>query len=70
MDCPNCGAKSLISDTRTIDRVTYRRRKCSKCKYLFYTEEIENDAARDALNRVYHENLTRRRAEKKERATV
>lgn len=39
MNCPVCDAKSLVMETRGDDMSIHRRRKCTSCGHLFYTQE-------------------------------
>ncbi len=41
MTCPVCGEKAGVIDVVSEIDCTYRRRKCVKCGYSFYTEEVE-----------------------------
>lgn len=44
--CPECGGKTKVTDSRKnfkINNVTYRRRKCLKCGFVFSTYEIGDD---------------------------
>lgn len=47
--CPKCDNKTLVVESRIVDDVVVRKRKCKTCGDVFYTEEIE------VLN---HETLT------------
>tara|TARA_Y100001972_G_C7504438_1_gene255156 strand:+ start:55 stop:435 length:381 start_codon:yes stop_codon:yes gene_type:complete len=42
MKCPNCSSVNSFStlDTRANDEDILRRRKCKKCEYVFWTQEI------------------------------
>ena len=39
MECPVCGEKSIVMETRKTFESVHRRRKCVKCGHLFYTQE-------------------------------
>ena len=41
MTCPNCGGKTRTTDTAAVYGSVLRRRKCSGCGYVFFTEEVE-----------------------------
>lgn len=50
MNCPKCGGKTSVEDSRTLDDVVARKRMCKECGHWFYTEEIEvvnNDTLRE-----------------------
>ena len=40
MECPKCGKKAKVIDSRPYIGGVYRRRKCTSCDYQFYTEEF------------------------------
>ena len=42
MTCPICGAKTRVVDCRKDCETVVRRRKCTECGYIFYTEETES----------------------------
>jgi transcriptional regulator NrdR family protein len=39
MNCPECGAPSIVTDTRLVEGQRHRRRKCPK-NHKFYTNEV------------------------------
>ena len=41
MECPECGEKTKVVETRPYAGAVYRRRKCLECNFIFYTEETE-----------------------------
>ena len=41
MTCPYCGENAPVVRSRKSADVVCRKRRCSKCKYVFYTEEVE-----------------------------
>ena len=51
MDCVKCGGATKITDTRRVDHVTYRARKCFECGHKFYTKEVETD--RSGIDEYY-----------------
>lgn len=55
MICPNCGKKTKVTDTGTMNKTIYRRRQCKSCNYVFCTEEFvpnDQDKTRNALSSV------------------
>lgn len=59
MHCPKCeNLKTHIADTvyNEVDDEFYRKRKCPRCKHIFYTVEFiveENDEFRKQWNKHY-----------------
>lgn len=53
MNCPSCGAVTLVTDSRTDTGLpgdpVRRRRKCGKCDHRFSTIELSFDEARAVL---------------------
>lgn len=43
MECPNCGEKSKVVDSRKVELNVFRVRECKTCGLRFYTEETEID---------------------------
>ena len=41
MECPQCGCKTKVLDSRPYAGTVYRERKCTECNFRFWTEEIE-----------------------------
>ena len=41
MLCPECNSKTRVTDSRVVEDVVVRKRKCKKCNCVLYTEEIE-----------------------------
>ena len=39
MNCPKCGGRTLVDDTRKSRGMVLRSRRCMKCKHKFYTKE-------------------------------
>lgn len=39
MNC-SCGGETLVAETRIIEGIIRRRRKCKKCEYVFWTKEV------------------------------
>lgn len=39
MNCPKCGDKAKVMETRQINECRIRRHRCKSCRYLFYTRE-------------------------------
>ena len=66
MNCPNCKSKTNVIDVRSRGDVTARKRMCPKCKYVFYTKEVEeggHEAFKHAWKMMIYE-----RARKKEKS--
>lgn len=43
MECPECGGKTSVINSREVEANVFRARECKKCKHRFYTEEVEID---------------------------
>ena len=43
VECPECGGKTMVIDSREYAGAVYRRRVCKKCDYRFFSEETEID---------------------------
>lgn len=41
MTCPSCGEKTKTTDSAMVYGSVIRKRACSGCSYVFYTEELE-----------------------------
>ena len=39
MNC-SCGGETLVVETRTVEGIIRRRRRCRSCEYTFWTKEI------------------------------
>ena len=39
MNCPECGKKTKVLETRKLTKIVVRVRKCLDCKKVFETEE-------------------------------
>lgn len=50
MKCP-CGGETVVLETRTIDEMFRRKRRCGTCGEDFYTNEVFLYAAKDRPNR-------------------
>lgn len=63
MTCPICGENAPVDLTRKGVDVVCRKRKCSKCKHVFYTEEVEvkYHTAFLELEREYRKSLEEKR---------
>jgi len=46
MNC-SCGGETLVAETRTVEGIFCRRRKCKQCGYVFWTKEIFDREPRD-----------------------
>jgi ssDNA-binding Zn-finger/Zn-ribbon topoisomerase 1 len=53
MNCPNCGKRMRVKDSRCTGEKTYRRYLCS-CGEKMYTEEKPEQEARLKLSRSYY----------------
>ena len=54
--CPKCNGRTHVVDSRIVDDVVARKRKCNGCGNIFYTEEIEvlnNDTLKEYRKRRY-----------------
>ena len=43
MNCPNCGGKTKVQETRSDGETVIRCRKCQACRLRFRTQEIINN---------------------------
>ena len=43
MNCPKCGMRTTVTETRQVGRDVIRVRICKSCNYRFYTTEFESD---------------------------
>lgn len=59
--CPNCGGNAKITESRRLDHNVYRKFKCLKCNYVFYTKETISDDAWDVINTFHREYYRERR---------
>ncbi len=55
MECPECGGKTVVVESREFLGAVYRRRKCKKCGFRFQTEEIEMDKPIKGLSKFITE---------------
>ena len=58
MECPACGGKSKVIDSRKVEMNVFRTRKCIDCSHILYTEETsisleEADVYMAAIKREY-----------------
>lgn len=49
MKCP-CGGETMVMETRTIDEMFRRKRKCNDCGEYFFTKEVFLFLAKDNPN--------------------
>lgn len=42
MYCRECGGKTIMIESRSIEEGTFRKRKCTVCGRIFYTSEYED----------------------------
>lgn len=61
MFCPKCSAKTKVIDSRSCEEEVFRKRKCIKCGYIFYTEEFESDESIEGMRYIWSENTRKRR---------
>ena len=61
MFCPKCGEKTTVLESRAVEEEVFRRIKCRKCGYMFYTEEFESEESKDGIRYVWAENNKKRR---------
>lgn len=40
MNCPECGRKTQVYETRIVGEVVYRRRHCAQCNDTVVTKEV------------------------------
>jgi transcriptional regulator NrdR family protein len=55
MKCPKCNGKTAVVCTENERRSVIRKRRCCKCRYVFYTKETESAEAHEAfksLNKI------------------
>lgn len=54
IECPNCGGKAKVIDSRPVEMNVFRTRLCVKCSCKFYTEEtpIEMEEAREYMKEL------------------
>ena len=46
MNCPVCGEKTKVTDSRPNEDSVRRHRKCLECGYVFVTIEMDEDMVR------------------------
>lgn len=51
MDCVKCNGATKVTDSRRVDHMVYRTRKCLECGYVFYAKEIVTN--KDGLKKYY-----------------
>ena len=61
MNCPECDEKTTVKISKKIEMVVARQRVCTKCGYIFYTEESEVEEA-DALKYYWSTTKAKQRA--------
>ena len=62
--CPNCDGRVKITESRRLDYNIYRKCKCLKCNFVFFTKESISDDAQDAINTFHREYYRNRRDNK------
>ena len=60
MNCPECNGKSSVIYTISDEEAVYRKRRCKKCKRMWYTSEI--DSSKDAAFRHFLKYLDDKKA--------
>lgn len=53
--CPNCEGSTTKVESRHMDGNVYRKYKCTKCGYLFYTKEFISDEAWEEIKKYHRE---------------
>ena len=53
MNCPICGGKTKVIESRSDCEGVYRKRQCKECKYFIFTSELESD--NEDFNRIMRE---------------
>ena len=43
MECPECKSKTKVLQTHKYAGTVYKKRKCLKCDFVYYTKKIDND---------------------------
>jgi DNA-directed RNA polymerase subunit RPC12/RpoP len=61
--CPNCGGGISREESRIIDNTAYRKYKCVKCSYMFYTKESITDEAWETIKGFHRDFARSRRGE-------
>lgn len=52
MYCRECGGKTIVIESRSIEEGTFRKRRCRGCGRMLYTSEYEDhwdDGGRDGI---------------------
>ena len=73
MNCPICGEKSKVIDCKADCESVQRKRKCTVCANIFYTEEYEVDSGdrfRELKAQAMNEYNAKRRRLLKEKEPV
>lgn len=55
MNCPVCGERTQILGSKSDCESVYRKRKCSECGYIVFTEEYESDTSEKEYKRMLRE---------------
>lgn len=64
--CPNCGSGASLMESRHLDNNVYRKYKCIKCGFIFYTKEHISDEAWEEITRYHREYYRARKGGKQE----
>ncbi|MBQ1779300.1 MAG: hypothetical protein IIZ93_14190 [Acidaminococcaceae bacterium] len=57
MNCPLCGERAIVLDSRYDDLTIRRRRMCQKCEHRFTTYEINADSFQALFGKLYGRKL-------------
>jgi transcriptional regulator NrdR family protein len=52
MNCPECGCKSTVLDSKADAFLVARMRQCKTCNHIFYTTEMETFDSHDDILRL------------------
>lgn len=55
LNCPVCGERSCIKGSFADCESVFRKRQCSVCEYIFFTEEYEADMCAQEYRRRLRE---------------
>lgn len=64
MTCPVCDGKTGVVDSKDLGDHVIRRRRCTACKYVFYTEEVDNASVEAEFREIYTARNRKRKLEK------
>lgn len=55
MNCPKCNSPTSVTNSATRDGIVYRRRKCTECGEIMFTQERiaeRQNYSRSVLNQI------------------